>query len=146
MSREVGVTSIAGTIVAVLVAVFSVVGSSEQAEQLATLLVTVPALVLIAAGIFFLVVPRAVGASATPGSNRPAVLGLVCGVLGLLLVVPVYWSGLPILLGTGGFVLGQSGWELSRDAGRGGLALGAMVIGAAAILLDLAFFFPDRFF
>jgi hypothetical protein len=57
--------------------------------------------------------------------------GLVCNILGLL-VLPVFWSGLPIVLGTAGALLGRE----ARTTGRG-LALVAVIVGIAAVVLDL---------
>jgi hypothetical protein len=71
----------------------------------------------------------------------PAVPGLVCSLLGLLLL-PVFWSGLPIVLGTAGALLGQA--ERAGTAGRG-LALAAIVVGVAAVVLNILGFLVDRF-
>jgi len=67
-----------------------------QPDQLRPLPIVVVVLVVIAALVFFLVVTR------SDRSNRPAVPGLVCGVIGLMLVFPAFWSGLLIVLGASG--------------------------------------------
>jgi hypothetical protein len=87
--------------------------------------------------VFFLVVPRGVR------SNRPAMPGLGCSIMGLLLVFPAFWSGLPIILGAAGFVLGQAG-RGSRRAAGGWYALGAIVVGIAAVVLNLLALLLDR--
>ena len=92
---------------------------------------------IIAAVVFFLVVPRGVR------SNHPAVPGLGCSIIGLLLVFPAFWSGLPIVLGAAGFVLGQAG-RGSRRATGGWYALGAIVVGIAAVVLNLLALLLDR--
>ncbi|MCA1718562.1 MAG: hypothetical protein LC781_17660, partial [Actinobacteria bacterium] len=120
------------TILAVLVAVLSVVLPPIQPDQLRALPIVVVVLLVISAVLFFLIVPR--GAR----SNRPAVGGLVCSILGLLLL-PVFWSGLPIVLGTAGVLLGR----MARTTGRG-LALAAIIIGIAAFALNLLGLLADR--
>jgi hypothetical protein len=94
--------------------------------------IVVVVLLVISAVLFFLIVPR--GAR----SNRPAVGGLVCSILGLLLL-PVFWSGLPIVLGTAGVLLGR----MERTTRRG-LALAAIIIGIAAFTLNLLGLLADR--
>jgi uncharacterized BrkB/YihY/UPF0761 family membrane protein len=117
MVQRVGMVGIVSTIAAVLVAVLSVVLPPVQPDQLRSLPIVVVVLVAIAALVFFLVVPRG------ERSNRPAVPGLVCAIIGLLLVFPAFWSGLPIVLGAAGYVLGQAG-RGGRQTTGGGLALG----------------------
>jgi hypothetical protein len=123
-------------VVAVLVAILSVVLPPVQPDQVRALPIVVVVLLVIAAITFLLFVPRAAR------SNRPAVPGLVCSVLGVLLL-PVFWSGLPIVLGAAGALLGQSE-RTARTAGRG-LALAAIVVGVAAVVLNILGLLVDRF-
>ena len=128
---------IVSTIVAVVVAILSVVLPPVRPDQLRALPIVVVVLLVIAAIVFFLIVPRG------ERSNRPAVPGLACSIIGLLLVLPAFWSGLPIVLGAAGFVLGQAG-RGSRRATGGWYALGAIVVGIAAIILNLLALLLDR--
>lgn len=137
MTQRVGMVGIVSTIVAVLVAILSVVLPPVDPDQLRTLPIVVIVVLVIAAIVFFLIVPRG------ERSNRPAVPGLVCSIIGLLLVFPAFWSGLPIVLGAGGSVLGQAGRGSRRSTG-GGFALGAIVVGIAAIVLNLLALLFDR--
>lgn len=123
---------IVSTIVAVLVAILSVILPPIIPDQLSTLPIVLVVLLVVAAALFFFAVPRAAG------SNRPAVLGLVFGILGLLLL-PAFWSGLPIVLGAAGALLGRE----ARATG-GGLALAAVIVGVAAVVLDLVGLLTDR--
>lgn len=132
MSRETQLAGVVSTIVAVLIAILSTVLPPVYADQLRALPIVVLVLLLVAAALFFFVVPRA------SRSNRPAVAGLVCSILGVLLVV-AFWSGLPIVLGTAGALLGR----MERTTRRG-LALAAVFIGVAAVVLDLIGFLADR--
>ena len=137
MTQRVGVIGIVSTIVAVLVAILSVVLPPVKPDQLRALPIVVVVLLVIAAIVFFLIVPRG------ERSNRPAVPGLTCSIIGLLLAFPAFWSGLPIVLGAAGFVLGQAG-RGSRRATGGWFALGAIVVGVAAIILNLLALLVDR--
>ncbi len=125
MSRETQFVGVASTILAVLVAILSVVLPPIIPDQLSVLPIVVVVLLVVAAVLFFFIVPRAAS------SGRPAVVGLVCSILGCLFL-PVFWSGLPIVLGTAGVLLGRE----ARTAGRG-LALGATIVGGAAIILGI---------
>ena len=132
MTRETQLVGIVSTIVAVLIAILSTVLPPIQPDQLRALPIVVLVLLVIAAVLFFLIVPR--GAR----SNRPAVGGLICSLLGLLLL-PVFRSGLPIVFGAAGVLLGR----MDRTTGRG-LALAAVIIGVAAVILDLIALLVDR--
>ncbi len=132
MSRETRLVGIVSTIVAVLVAVLSTVLPPIIPDQLRALPIILVVLLVVAAALFFFVVPRAAR------SARPAVAGLICSILGVLLVV-AFWSGLPIVLGTAGALLGR----MERTTRRG-LALAAVYIGVAAVALDFIGFLADR--
>ena len=132
MSREIQLVGLVSTIVAVLVAILSVVLPPVQPDQLRALPIVLIVLLVIAAITFLLFVPR--GAR----SSNPAVRGLVRSILGLLLLA-VFWSGLPIVLGTAGALLGRE----ARTTGRG-LALAAVIVGIAAVALDLLALLADR--
>ena len=132
MSRETQLVGIVSTIVAVLIAILSTVLPPVYPEQLRILPILVVVLLVVAAALFFFVVPRAAR------SNRPAVAGLVCSILGVVLVV-AFWSGLPIVLGAAGALLGR----MERTTRRG-LAIAAVYTGAAAVVLDFIAFLQDR--
>ena len=72
--------------------------------------------------VFAVVVPRA---------ERAGAIGLVLSAFAVL-TVAVFWSGLPVVLGAGGLLLGWS----SRDSfpGRAAVALGALAIAADVIV------------
>ena len=133
MNREMATWGVVSTIVGVLVAILSVVLPPVQPDQLSALPIIVVVLLVIAAALFLVVVPRAAR------SNRPAVVGLVCGIIGLLLAGPLFWSGLAIVFGAAAVLLGR----IAQDPGRG-LALSAVIIGAVAVVADLVSFSVDR--
>ena len=59
--------------------------------------------------------------------------------LGLLLVFPAFWSGLPVVLGGAGALLGYAGKRSSRS----GLCIAALVVGALAVIAYLAIYIGD---
>jgi hypothetical protein len=65
---------------------------------------------------------------AIPRTTHPARAGLIAGALGLL-SLPVFWSGLPYVLGPAAIVFGLLG--RTRE-GSGGAATAAIVLGALA--------------
>jgi hypothetical protein len=132
VSRETRLVGIVSTIVAALVAVLSTVLPPIIPDQLRVLPILLVVLLVVSAALFFFVVPRAAR------SNRPAVAGLICSILGVLLVV-AFWSGLPIVLGAAGALLGR----MERTTRRG-LAIAAVYIGVVAVALDFIAFLQDR--
>ena len=134
VNRDIATFGVVSTIVAVLVAILSVVLPPMIPDQLSALPIVVVVLLVISAVLFFLVVPRAAR------SNRPALAGLVCGIIGIVFL-PAFWSGVPIVLGAAGVLLGRMG---QTTTGRGGLALAAIVTGTLAVVLDLFGFLLDR--
>jgi hypothetical protein len=68
---------------------------------------------------------------ARPDSGRPARVGLVCSILGLVGILAFFVSA-PIILGGLGATLGYEARKRSAVAGHGRMALAALVIGAIA--------------
>ena len=136
MSRGIGIGVTSALGAAALAAYAVLGGASRNPDQVRTLPYVVIFALVIAALVFGLVVPWAEKRAEGRRSNRPAMAGLVCGVLGLLTVV-AFWSGLPIILGGAGVALGLAGRERAAEAGRGGVAGAAVGIGIVAIVLSI---------
>ena len=133
MSREAAV-GIASTLAAAALAVYAVLGGPNvQQHQVDTLPYVIGFVVVIAAIVFGLVVPWA---KQRGQGNRPATVGLISSVFGLLTIV-AFWSGLPLILGGAGIALGLEGQDRSATAGRPGLARTAMIVGALAVVLSV---------
>jgi hypothetical protein len=66
------------------------------------------------------------------GRNRPARVGLVCGLLGLVGIV-AFWLSVPIILGGLAIMLGLQARRLVAAEGRGGEAVAALVAGTCAL-------------
>jgi tellurite resistance protein TehA-like permease len=68
------------------------------------------------------------------------VRAVVMSVLGLLLAFPAFWSGLPLVLGGAGALLGYAG---KRASARSGSCIAAFVVGALAVIAYLAIYVGD---
>ncbi|MDQ5820018.1 MAG: hypothetical protein M3540_01065 [Actinomycetota bacterium] len=66
--------------------------------------------------------------------NRPAKVGLVCGILGLVGVL-AFWLSAPIIFGGLAVTLGVEGRRRAGTEGRGNQALGAIVVGSVAFVI-----------
>ena len=123
----IGVAAAALTAVALAVANFAGGGDGGTGPYVVTLAVCIG----IAAVLFGWAIPR---------TTHPARAGLIAGVLGLL-SLPVFWSGLPYVLGPAAIVFGLIG--RSRDGGTGA-ATTAVVLGALATVLGVAALIGDQ--
>jgi uncharacterized membrane protein len=84
--------------------------------------------------VFGLVVPRG------PARESAGRRGTVMAVLGALLLVPVFWAGLPLVLGAGGALLGYAGKRAPRGAGW---ATAAYVLGLLVCIGYVAIYVGD---
>ena len=87
--------------------------------------------------VFGLVVPRALRRHCAPGWS----VGL--GVLAVLTTMPAFSSGVPLILGVGAAVLGNSSRTAER---RSGMAITGLVLGVIAVLGYLAIYVGDGVF
>lgn len=118
------------------VAAFLVGGSlialrSNSVGEMASMLVLD---VVAVAVLFGLVVPRALRAESAGGRA----LGL--GIAGLVLALPLFWSGLPLLLGVSASLLGYAGKRASTGSGK---CAAALVLGLLAVVAVLAIYGLD---
>ena len=95
-------------------------------------MILVPLIIVLTVGLFVLLGGWAWSARAA--SNRPAKVGLVCAVLGLVGVL-AFWLSAPIILGGLGLTLGLEGRRRAGTEGRGKQALAAIVVGAVAFVV-----------
>jgi hypothetical protein len=84
--------------------------------------------------IFGLVVPRALRHESAGGR------AIAMGVIGLLLVFPAFWLGLPVQLGTAAALLGYAGRRATHGSGKSVVAL---VIGALTVIAYLSTYLGD---
>lgn len=133
-SRETGLRSLApiGAAAALVAAAATSYGAHDWSE-----IVVVVAVIAVAAGLVFgLVVPRALRKDSAGGTA----LGL--SVSAALLTLPAFWTGLPLVLGLAGIIVGNRGRTARSGAGK---CIAALVIGAVAVLGYLTIYLWDGF-
>lgn len=114
-------------------AFWTAMGAHDTAE----LVIVAAVCAVVAAGVFGFVLPRAMRQESAPGR------ALTLSILGLLFIVPAFWSGLPMVLGAAGALLGYAG----RNAGAGAKgSIAALVIGLLTVIGYWAAYVTDQFF
>lgn len=109
-------------------------GTVYGAHNWTEIVVTVSVLAVVAAFVFGYVVPRALRTESAGGT------ALALSIPALVLVLPAFWTGLPMVLGVAGVMVGNAG----RDARSGsGKSIAGLVLGALAILGYLAVYIGD---
>jgi hypothetical protein len=110
--------------------VFTYLGAhswQEAASMIALATVT-------AAAVYGLVVPRALDKEAAPR------VAMTMSAVAALATLPAFWTGLPLVLGASGALVGYAG----RGAARGsGLSIAAMLIGVLTVIGYLAIYIVD---
>jgi ABC-type sulfate transport system permease component len=96
--------------------------------------VAVAAITLTTGLIFGMVAPRALRRHSAPGWS------LCLGVVAVLATLPAFSSGIPLILGAGAAVLGNSSRTAER---RSGMAITGLVLGVIAVLGYLAIYLGD---
>ena len=109
---------------------WTVYGAHDWAE----IAIAVAAITLTTGLVFGLVAPRALRRQSAPGWS----LGL--GVVAVLATLPAFSSGIPLILGAGAAVLGNSSRTAER---RSGMAITGLVLGVTAVLGYLAIYIGD---
>ena len=119
-----------GIATAVVSSVFTYLGAHGPGEY-----VSMIALGVISAIVAYgWVVPRALRADAAPKT------AMTMSVIGALLTLPAFWTGLPLVLGGAGALVGYAG----RGAAKGsGLSIAAMLIGVLSVLGYLTIYIVD---
>lgn len=112
----------------------AIAGTAFGAHDWAELLVVAGVLVLTAGLVFGLVVPRALRKDSAGGTA----LGL--SIPALLLLLPAFWSGLPLVLGVAGAMVGNAGRRATTGAGK---CIAAVVLGTLAAIGYLAIYVSD---
>lgn len=84
--------------------------------------------------VFGLVVPRALRRESAGGTA----LGL--SIPALVLLIPAYWSGLPLVLGVAGLVVGNAGRKTPTGAGK---CIAAVALGTLAAVGYVAIYVSD---
>lgn len=122
------------TAVGVASCLVAIAGTSFGAHSWTEILIVTAILVACTALVFGKVVPNALRKTSAGGTA----LGL--SIPALLLLVPAFWSGLPLVLGVAGAILGNAGRRAPTGAGK---CIAALAIGALAALGYLATYISD---
>ena len=125
-----GSAPLAGAAATILGAAGTVYGAHNWTE----IFVTVPALAVVAGFVYGYVLPRALRKESAGGTA----LGL--SIPAVLLTLPAFWSGLPMVLGVAAVIVGNAG----RNArSGGGTCIAGLVLGALAVLGYLGLYIGD---
>jgi hypothetical protein len=84
--------------------------------------------------VFGLVVPRALRKESAGGT------ALALSIPALVLLLPAFWSGLPLVLGVAGLVVGNAGRRAPTGAGK---CIAAVVLGSLAAIGYFAIYISD---
>ena len=116
-SRPLALGAAAGLVAAATTAAF--------AHDWAEIVISVAIIAVVTAVIFGVVVPRALRKESAGGTA----LGLA--IPAALLALPAFWSGLPLVLGVAGLVVGNAGRTARSGAGK---CIAAVVLSALAVI------------
>lgn len=110
--------------------VWTILGAHGMAETVTVL----PVLVVVTAAVYGFLVPRAL--------SRPSAGGtaFALSVVAAALTLPAFWSGLPLVLGAAGALLGYVGRNAATGAGK---SIAAIVLGALAVIGYLTIYIVD---
>lgn len=119
-----------GIATAAVSSVFTYLGAHGPGEYVSMIALGL----LTAAVVYGWVAPRALEQDAAPKT------ALAMSVVAALTALPAYWTGLPLVLGAAGALVGYAG----RGAARGsGLSIAAMLIGVLSVLGYLTIYIVD---
>ncbi len=120
--------------IAVGSALVAVAGTAVGAHDWRELLVVMGIIAVVTALVFGLVVPRALRKESAGGTS------LALSIPAVLLLLPAFWSGLPMVLGAAGLLVGNAGRRAERGAG---LCIAGVVLGALAMIGYVAIYVSD---
>ena len=121
-----GTGATVGVVAATLATLFAH-GWTEAVVVAAAIAVTV-------AGVYGYLAPRAVAGHRTGGT------ALALSLIAALLLLPAFWSGLPLVLGVAGMIVGNAGRRARTGAG---MSIAGLVIGALTVLGYLAIYVSE---
>ena len=128
-SRAIPLAAIAVTVVSLALTVYG-------AHDLTEILIVSSVILVAVIGVYGLVLPRAL--------MRPSAGGtaLALSLPAALVTLPAFWSGLPLVLGVAGAMVGFAG---RRAASGARASIAAVVLGALASMAYLAIYLIDGF-
>ena len=114
----------------VVSSILTVLGAHSRGEWVAMLTLALVAGLVV----YGLVVPRALDRESAPGT------ALTLSAIAALLTLPAFWTGLPLLLGAAGALVGYAGRRASSGSG---VSIAALVLGALSVIGYLSIYVID---
>lgn len=124
-----GTLSLIGTGTAVVACAWTVYGAHDWTE----IAIVFTAIAVVSLATYGYLVPRAL-------RRDPGATAVALGLAALVLLLPAFWSGLPLVLGVAAMLLGRAG---RTDGTRSGRSIAAIVLGAVAVVGYLAIYIWD---
>lgn len=119
-----------GITTALVSSVFTYLGAHSPAEYISMIVLGVVSAIVV----YGWIVPRALAHDAAPKT------AMTLSVVAAVLALPAFWTGLPLVLGAAGAIVGYAG----RGAAKGsGLSIAAMLIGVLTVLGYLTIYIVD---
>lgn len=112
----------------------SAVWTGLGAHSLREVAVVLAVAAVVTAAVYGLLLPRSLRRESAGGT------ALTLALLAALLTLPAFWSGLPLILGAAGVLLGLAGRNAATGAGKSVTAIG---VGALAVLGYLTIYIVD---
>lgn len=128
-----GVSALSGLATAALAAGWTAYGAHDLQE----IAIVVAAIAVTAALVYGVVVPRALARAEGTGAGAAA---LALAVPAVLLTLPAFWTGLPLVLGVAAVMVGNAGRRAPRGGGK---AIAGMVLGLLAVAGYLTIYVVD---
>jgi hypothetical protein len=119
-----------GVAVFVAAAALTVYGAHDMTEVAVVLAI----LVAVMAGVYGYLLPRKLAQESAGGA------ALTLSIIAAVLLLPAFWSGLPLALGVAGAMLGYAGRNAAKGSGK---CVAALVIGALAAIGYFAVYVLD---
>ncbi len=104
------------------------------ANDLREILVVLAVLVAVIGGVYGLLLPRKLSQESAGGT------ALTLSLIGAVLLLPAFWSGLPLALGAAGAMLGYAGRNAATGSGK---CVAALVVGTLTAIGYIAVYVLD---
>lgn len=128
------VRTVSASKIAAATVVIALFWTFYQAHSWEEIGVVAAATLIATAVVFAVVVPRALRGGRTGG------LALALAIPAVVLVLPAFWSGVPLVLGAGGALIGASGRACGQ---RSASSTAGLVIGLVAVVAYLGIYLFD---
>ena len=121
---------------AAVVLLTTTVCTSLGAHDLREILVVMAIVVAAVVGVYGFLLPRALGRESAGGT------ALTLSLVAAALTLPAFWSGLPLVLGVAGTMLGYAGRSAASGSGK---SIAAVALGSLAALMYVSIYAMEAF-